>query len=213
MLVFYIIITIILIVLNLAFLISLSKIELDIKNLQMNNIDKKRNNEKIQIKISLKIGEIRWIHIKIDKRKLSTIYAKMKKKQYKKNITNKDIQKQAIQDMKTFIKSKNIKQSIKNIKIKIEKLDTKISIGTKNYITTSYLVAILSIIISNTLPHFIDKKTNLSQEIFYKIQPIYNPINIYDIQGNIRISTKISIIIKNIYQIKVNKKKINVQTV
>ena len=43
-LVFYIVISIILTILNLAFLISISELELDIKNLQMSNINKKRNN-------------------------------------------------------------------------------------------------------------------------------------------------------------------------
>ena len=88
-LVFYIVISIILTILNLAFLISISELELDIKNLQMSNINKKRNNEKIQIKVSLKIGNFHWLSIKITKAKLSAIYAKIKEKQYKKNITNK----------------------------------------------------------------------------------------------------------------------------
>ena len=64
-LVFYIVISIILTILNLAFLISISELELDIKNLQMSNINKKRNNEKIQIKVSLKIGNFHWLSIKI----------------------------------------------------------------------------------------------------------------------------------------------------
>ena len=103
-LVFYIVISIILTILNLAFLISISELELDIKNLQMSNINKKRNNEKIQIKVSLKIGNFHWLGIKITKTKLATIYAKMNEKQYKKNITNKDLQRQAIEDVKVFFK-------------------------------------------------------------------------------------------------------------
>ena len=172
-LVFYIVISIILTILNLAFLISISELELDIKNLQMSNINKKRNNEKIQIKVSLKIGNFHWLGIKITKTKLSAIYAKMNEKQYKKNITNKDLQRQAIEDVKVFLKDKDIRHQFKETKIKIEKLDTRIFVATKNYIATSYLVAIISIIISNILPHVVDKKVNLEQDIFYKIKPIY----------------------------------------
>ena len=146
-LVFYIVISIILTILNLAFLISISELELDIKNLQMSNINKKRNNEKIQIKVSLKIGNFHWLGIKITKTKLSAIYAKMNEKQYKKNITNKDLQRQAIEDVKVFLKDKDIRHQFKETKIKIEKLDTRIFVATKNYIATSYLVAIISIII------------------------------------------------------------------
>ena len=212
-LVFYIVISIILTILNLAFLISISELELDIKNLQMSNINKKRNNEKIQIKVSLKIGNFHWLGIKITKTKLSAIYAKMNEKQYKKNITNKDLQRQAIEDVKVFLKDKDIRHQFKEIKI--EKLDTRIFVATKNYIATSYLVAIISIIISNILPHVVDKKVNLEQDIFYQIKPIYNPINMYSVQANIRISTKIIKVLKDIYGMKKTKEKlkINVQPV
>lgn len=209
-LVFYIVISIILTILNLAFLISISELELDIKNLQMSNINKKRNNEKIQIKVSLKIGNFHWLGIKITKTKLAAIYAKMNEKQYKKNITNKDLQRQAIEDVKVFLKDKDIRHQFKETKIKIEKLDTRIFVSTKNYIATSYLVAIISIIISNILPHVVDKKVNLEQDIFYQIKPIYNPINMYSVQANIRISTKIIKVLKDIYGMKKTKEKLKI---
>ena len=195
-LVFYIVISIILTILNLAFLISISELELDIKNLQ--------------IKVSLKIGNFHWLGIKITKTKLSAIYAKMNEKQYKKNITNKDLQRQAIEDVKVFLKDKDIRHQFKETKIKIEKLDTRIFVATKNYIATSYLVAIISIIISNILPHVVDKKVNLEQDIFYKIKPIYNPINMYSVQANIRISTKIIKVLKDIYGMKKTKEKLKI---
>ena len=181
----------------------------------MSNINKKRNNEKIQIKVSLKIGNFHWLSIKITKAKKSAIYAKIKEKQYKKNITNKDLQRQAIEDMKVFFKNKEIRHQFKETKIKIEKLDTKIFVATKNYIATSYLVAIISIIISNILPHVVDEKASLDQDIFYQIKPIYNPINMYSVQSNIRISTKIIKVLKDIYGMKKTKEKlkINVQPV
>ena len=45
---FYIVISIILTILNLAFLISISELELDIKNLQMSNINKKETMKKFK---------------------------------------------------------------------------------------------------------------------------------------------------------------------
>ena len=93
--------------------------------------------------------------------------------------------------------------------------DTKNLVATKNYIATSYLVAIISIIISNILPHVVDEKASLDQDIFYQIKPIYNPINMYSVQSNIRISTKIIKVLKDIYGMKKTKEKlkINVQPV
>ena len=134
----------------------------------------------------------------------------MNEKQYKKNITNKDLQRQAIEDVKVFFKDKDIRHQFKETK-----LDTRIFVATKNYIATSYLVAIISIIISNILPHVVDKKVNLEQDIFYQIKPIYNPINMYSVQANIRISTKIIKVLKDIYGMKKTKEKlkINVQPV
>ena len=77
------------------------------------------------------------------------------------------------------------------------------------------MVAIISIIISNILPHVVDEKASLDQDIFYQIKPIYNPINMYSVQSNIRISTKIIKVLKDIYGMKKTKEKlkINVQPV
>lgn len=206
MLVFYIAMSIILSILNLAFLISISRIELNIENLDMSNINKKQNNPKLLVKISLKIGRLHWIHLKLNKHKLATIYAKIKKDQYKKNITNEDLKRKAIQDFKLIINNKEIKKEIKTTKINIEKLDANILVGTKDYIITSYLVAFLSIIISNILPHLLDKNIIIEEDIFYKVNPIYHPINMYNIKLSTIINVKVSDIVKNIFEIKKQKK-------
>ena len=206
MLVFYIAISIMLSILNLSFLISISKLELNIKNLDMSNINKKQNNQRLSVKISLKIGKFHWLHFKLNKHKLATIYAKIKKDQYKKNITNEDLKRKAIQDFKLIINNKEIKKEIKTTKINIEKLDANILVGTKDYIITSYLVAFLSIIISNILPHLLDKNIIIEEDIFYKVNPIYHPINMYNIKLSTIINVKVSDIVKNILEIKKQKK-------
>lgn len=206
MLVFYIAISIILSILNLAFLISISKLEFNIENLDMSNINKKQNNQKLSVKISLKIGKLHWLHFKFNKHKLATIYAKIKKSQYKKNITNKDLKQKAIQDFKLMIKKPEIKEDLKRTKINIEKINIDILVGTKNYILTSYLVAFISIIISNILPHILDKNVKIREDIFYKVNPIYHPINMYNLKLSTIINVKVSDIAKNALEMRKQKK-------
>lgn len=206
MLVFYIAISIILSILNLAFLISISKLELNIENLDMSNINKKQNNQKLSIKISLKIGKLHWIHFKLNKHKLAVIYAKIKKSQYKKNRTNKDLKQKAIQDFKLMIKKPEIKEDLKRTKINIEKINIDILVGTKNYILTSYLVAFISIIISNILPHILDKNVKIREDIFYKVNPIYHPINMYNLKLSTIINVKVSDIAKDALEMRKQKK-------
>ena len=209
MLVFYIFISIILFVLNLAFLISISKLELNIEDLDMSNINKKKNNQKLSVKISLKIGKLHWIHFKLNKHKLSTIYAKIKKNQYKKNITNEDLKQKAIQDFKLMITNAKIKKEIIETKINIKKINIDILVGTRDYIITSYLVAFISIIISNILPHILDESVEIREDIFYKVNPIYYPINMYNIKLSTIINVKVSDIAKNTLEIKKQKKEDN----
>lgn len=221
MLVFYILISIILFVLNLAFLISISKLELNIEDLDMSNINKKKNNKKLSVKISLKIGKLHWIYFKLNKHKLSIIYAKIKKNQYKKNITNEDLKQKAIQDFKLIITNAKIKKEIIKTKINIEKINIDILVGTRDYIITSYFVAFISIIISNILPHILDKNIEIEKDIFYKVNPIYYPINMYNIKLSTIINVKVSDIIRNALEVKRQKKeddqikklKMNVQPV
>lgn len=206
MLVFYIAISIILSILNLSFLISVSKLELNIENLDMSNINKKQNNQRLSVKISLKIGKFHWLHFKLNKHKLATIYAKIKKDQYKKNITNEDLTRKAIKDFKLMIKNKEIKKELKETKINIEKINIDILIGTKDYIMTSYLVTFISIIISNILPHILDKNVKIEEDIFYKINPIYHPINMYNLKLSTIINIKVSDVAKNALEIRKQKK-------
>ncbi len=206
MLVFYIAISIILSILNLAFLISISKLELNIENIDMSNINKKQNNQRLSVKISLKIGKFHWIHFKLNKHKLATIYAKIKKDQYKKNITNEDLTRKAIKDFKLMIKNKEIKKELKETKINIEKINIDILVGTKDYIVTSYLVACISIIISNILPHILDKNVKIEEDIFYKVNPIYHPINMYNLKLSTIINIKVSDIAKDALEIRKQKK-------
>ncbi|MGN1327633.1 MAG: hypothetical protein ACI4VQ_06150 [Clostridia bacterium] len=190
-------------------MIYFSKLEIKIQDLEMSNINKRKNNEKILIQISLKIGKIHWLKIKLNKEKLANVYAKMKRQEYK---INKDLLKDMLKkDVKSIIENKEFKEMISDIKIELEKINASVEIGTEDYIFTSFLVAIISIIISNIIPHVITPKAhskkNIQEKVFYKILPIYKQQNIYKIKLTIVVSTKVMKIVQIIFDfIRINKK-------
>lgn len=205
-LVFYIALAItilLLLILVITFITCISKLEIKVQNLKMSNIHKNKNNEKILIQISLKIGKIHWLKIKINKEKLAKLYVKIKKSEEKNNITTQIIKNRLKGDINKILKDQELKNQILNTKIELEKLNTNIELGTEDYILTSFLVAIISIIISNILPHIISQKTknNIEKIIHYKISPIYIKQNIYNIQLSITMSTKISGLIQILIEI------------
>lgn len=208
-LVFYIALFIIISLLIIIAMIYFSKLEIKVQDLEMSNINKRKNNEKILVQTSLKIGKLHWLKIKLDKEKMTEIYVKTKKQQ---NKFNTDLLKEKLKkDAKAIFTSKELKEMLSDIKIELEKINTNIEIGTEDYIFTSFLVAIISIIISNIMPHVISpkmlSKKNVQEKIFYKISPIYKQQNIYNVQLTIIVSAKIMQIVQIIFNfIKINKK-------
>ena len=76
-----------------------------------------------------------------------------------------------IKDVEKF--AQNRKPNLKDIKkldMKIEKLDLKLKLGIDDVILNSYLIAFISIILSNILPFF----TKSNKNIKYSILPEYN---------------------------------------
>lgn len=218
-LVFYIamIITfILLILLIIAFLITISKLEVNIKDLDISNINKRENNKNILIQISLKIKKVHWIKIKMDKEKMANLYVKIKKQEDKNNINSAIIKEKLKEEAKNIFASKELKELILDTRIELEKLDLNIGISTEDNIVTSFLVAIISIIISNILPHIISNnlyyKDNIEEKINYKISPIYKEKNMYYIHLMSSVSTDISHLIKIMFNMiklrKENKKEL-----
>lgn len=95
--------------------------------------------------------------------------------------------------------SKKIKLSLKKANIKLEKLNLNIVIGTEDCILTAYLVGIISIIISNIIPHVCNYQNNL-EEYNYNIIPVYNK-NFSKLSLNCIISVKLVHIIYIIFLI------------
>lgn len=200
-LVFYIALVILLLIALVIYMIYISKLEISIENLDMSNINKRKNNEKIIIQISLKLGNIKWLHFKMNKEKLANLYGKIQKFEYKNSISSKIMKEEAKKEIKIMLENKEIKQKILNTKIELEKFDSNISFGTEDYILTSYLVAIVAIIISNILPHIIKNKESINR-IKYSVLPIYQQRNIYNIQLNTILNIKVARIINIAFALK-----------
>lgn len=198
-LVFYILLATILIVAVLALIIYSSSIETKIKNLHVkskNSREKELNNSNILIEISLKIGRIKWFKVKINKEKMTKIYEKTKKFEIKnikmtKNIENKfkNIMKEVVEDKK---ERKSLIKSFSDSKINIKELKTELYLGTEDPIITSYLVALTSIIISNILPHL---KIKTLKDIKYKVKPVYEQRNMYELKLNTTFEIEIKSIV------------------
>ena len=170
-------------------LILISKLELKINRLDISNIDKHKNNEKLSLQISLLIGKFKWSRITINKDKLARIYVKIKEKEATMDLNKvkKDIEK----DFKIIFENDELRKLIFSTKLSLEKFNANIALGSRDFLLTSYLVAITSIVISNILPHMVSAKSNVARIIHYRIVPIYKEEDIYNIHLSLTINTKI----------------------
>lgn len=170
-------------------LILISKLELKINRLDISNIDKHKNNEKLSLQISLLIGKFKWFRITINKDKLARIYVKIKEKEATMDLNKakKDIE----QDFKIIFEDAELRKLIFSTKLSLEKFNANIALGSRDFLLTSYLVAVVSIVISNILPHIISPKKDVARIIHYRIVPIYKEEDIYNIHLSLTINTKI----------------------
>ena len=182
-------------------LILISKLELKINRLDISNIDKHKNNEKLSLQISLLIGKFKWFRITINKDKLARIYVKIKEKEATMDLNK--VKKDIEQDFKIIFEDAELKKLIFSTKLSLEKFNANIALGSRDFLLTSYLVAVVSIVISNILPHIISPKKDVARIIHYRIVPIYKEQDIYNIHLSLTINTKIQHLLKII--IKTNK--------
>lgn len=186
-LVFYILLGTIALVLLLLIMIIISKIEVEIQNLDMSNIDKKQNNKKLKVSISLRIGKLHWINVCLNKKKILKLNNKIKS--YEQNNKAETAKKEVV----IILKNTEIRRLIMNTKVELNEFKANISIGTEDYVITSYLIGIISAIIPNILARAkFGKKQKISKTVIYSVQPIYQPKNIYSVKMNIKVATKIS---------------------
>lgn len=170
-------------------LILISKLELKINRLDISNIDKHKNNEKLSLQISLLIGKFKWFRITINKDKLARIYVKIKEKEATMDLNK--VKKDIEQDFKIIFEDAELRKLIFSTKLSLEKFNVNIALGSRDFLLTSYLVAVVSIVISNILPHIISPKKDVARIIHYRIVPIYKEEDIYNIHLSLTINTKI----------------------
>lgn len=191
MLVFFIILTILIL---LSLMIYLSSIRIEIDTIKIDNKKGLRINDfKIKVCIVL-FNKIKWIKLRLDKEKID----KNKKTNIKKLLIKK-LNLKIVEDLKNsnIIERKGIvSNAIKVSKTQLERLCLKAEIGIDNVILLSYIVAILDILIGINLArqvkHF--KRENYK----YVIKPLQTEKIYLKISINCIISLKIANIINMI---------------
>ena len=167
----FILLGIIITLLFVTIIFVLSTIKIEIKNLNISNIDINKNKvkNKYEINVSLNfLGKLPVFFIRIDNKKGKKIYEKIK------------LNKMPFNKMKGNIPNvKEIFELVKNLKIRLTKFYLYMNIGTENAIFTSYIVAVIASTIGIIIPHL--AKDNI-EKCNYRISPIYNNCNQYDIK-------------------------------
>ena len=199
----YALLLIFIIIFCMLIILTLSSLEIDVKDITIENsknaynileiLLKEKNDEKkldvldnIKCNIKLKIKfmkKIPIISVKIDNMKIKELLLKQYRNEIKKN---KDIQKDKE-------KAKNIiKKIMPQIYLKVSSLNLKL--GTDDAALTAIASSVISIIISVVLPYVSDLKK--VQNYYYKITPIYLDKNVFFLQFSCIITIKLVHIIK-----------------
>lgn len=177
----FILLGIIIAVLLIFTILLLSKIQIEIKNLKIGNKEENRGRikDKYEVKITLYFLE-----------KIPILWFRLNDKKIRKISNSKQLEKIDLKAIEKNVKfNKETIQIIKNIKIKISKLNLRIDIGTEDAILTSYLIAIIASLIGIILPHIVQK--NKINNCKYIVNPIYQNRNIYHVNLDSIISIKI----------------------
>lgn len=202
---FFILILIVLvsifIVYSLSLKISINRILVDTKN---NNFD-------YEIKVGLYlVKKIRIIAIKINKEKIAKIeqtIERLNRSKILKKLSKFNIEKMSLKlekKLKKEIINKNIKPIeaveiiLKNLKIETLKFKMDLRIGLEDVIITSFLIAILSSILSIALKFTVNNIKD-GNKYYYKILPIYRNENVLKLNLNCIINIKMVHIINIIY--------------
>lgn len=162
-------------------ILLLSKLQIEIKNLKIGNKEenKGRIKDKYEVKITLYFLK-----------KIPILWFRLNDKRIRKISNSKQLEKIDLKAIEKNIKfNKETLEIIKNIKIKISKLNLRIDLGTEDVIFTSYLIAFIASLIGLILPHIVQK--NKINNCKYIVNPIYQNRNIYHVNLDSIISIKI----------------------
>lgn len=176
----FILFGIVIFLLTLFILLLLSTIRIEIKNLKIGNKEVE-NQTRIKDNYEVKIG-VYFLE------KIPILWIRLNNKKVRKIYHSKRLEKIDLKKIETTIPfNKQTLQIIKQIKIRILKLNLQVAIGTEDAVLTSYLVAIIASVIGILLPHLINKNSNY----YYKVNPLYQNKNEYHIDLDSIICIKI----------------------
>lgn len=197
------ILSVILIVLSLIVVILvLSTIKIKLEDFYLSNEDTGKQiikNYKIGIGLYF-FNKIKYLGINLDKEKIE----KMRNTKLYNKMANKVILK-GKENLKNIMKEKNIKidkeiiKLIKEADIKVSDFKLNLKIGTEDVILTSFLIAIVSIIISIVLSKSMDKYDE--KKFKYLITPIYSNKNMIIIDLNCILYIKLVNIINILFEL------------
>lgn len=165
-------------------LIIASTLHIQIKNLSVSNMEPKNTNE-YAIIFSLYLGnKIKWIWFRLNDKKVRKMYSKMQLEKL---------------DFKKFRKNFKVKElkELPKLQPKISYLNLDANLGVISPVTTSFLVATISSIISIALPYL--AKRLKKERYIYNIKPLYYNKNLYKINLNCIIEIKMVHIINIIF--------------
>ena len=165
-------------------LIIASTLHIQIKNLSVSNMEPKNTNE-YAIIFSLYLGnKIKWIWFRLNDKKVRKMYSKMQ------------LEKLDFKKFRKDFKVKDLKE-LPKLQPKISYLNLDANLGVISPVTTSFLVATISSIISIAFPYL---ATSLKKERYiYNIKPLYYNKNLYKINLNCIIEIKMVHIINIIF--------------
>ena len=165
-------------------IIVLSTIKFEIVDFELSNIIQiTSKNYKIKLLFYL-FGKIKIFSFKLNSERARKMYSKM-------NIEKFDIEKG-----RKLLTIKNI-NILKKLNIRLDYLDLELDLGLEDVILTTELITLISIVISNILPHIISRY--IPDKYRHKIMPIYINKNAYYIKLNCIFQLKIVHIINIIY--------------
>ena len=203
----FLICIILIIITIIFFLIILSTLKIEIKDAEVSNINDKYENKqntirskigkKYKIKISLLfLNKIKYISINLNYKKIQELKSKI------------NFNKINIKKIEKEFEWSDFKELIE-IKPNISYMNLNIKLGIDDVLFTTYLIPIISTIISIFLPFVVEKAS--INKVNYIIKPIYNNGNIYDVKINIGLKIKIIKVVNAIYKIyKKRKIKMNI---
>ena len=183
---------IIIIIMLFIIITIISTIHIQINNLEFSNIRKLKNNKYKIVFSMIILKKVKWLLIKIDKRKLQRIINKI------------HLEKINIKKLEREFNIKDIKE-LSKIEPKIRNLNMDATLGLDDVILTSYLIPIISTIFAIIMPYVVQRKD--VKNIKYNLKPLYNMKNVYDIKLDICIEIKVMDILNVFYNIYKSKNK------